>query len=113
MKEDSSSIIIVDVRDTDYTSGCIPNSRHIPFDSFKTRAPFLIENISQMSKPPKRIIFHCHKSQSRGPRAAKMFQSLVAGQISGIQTCILYGGWSAWRDTFKDEPDLIEPITPS
>ena len=57
--EDFNSVIVVDVRDIDYSGYKIPGSRHIPYNSFSKCIPALIASIKALPTLPKRIVFHC------------------------------------------------------
>ena len=59
MDQDPSSVVVVDVRDTDYTGFKIPNARHIPFNAFFECIPKLIQSIKSLPKQPTTIVFHC------------------------------------------------------
>ena len=59
MDKDPESVIVVDVRDTDFSRFKIPESRHIPAYTFLVHVDKLIESIKKQEKQPSKIVFHC------------------------------------------------------
>ena len=59
MDKDPNSVIVVDVRDTDYSQYKIPGARHIPYPEVFRTTPKLVEQIQALPKQPESIVFHC------------------------------------------------------
>ncbi|CAH7687322.1 Rhodanese-like domain-containing protein [Phakopsora pachyrhizi] len=119
--------VVVDVRDSDFIGGHIPGCIHIPSIQFDRSVPDLIQKI----KDVKFVVFHCALSQQRGPHAAKLYaekreEALLKGELKSIlpfgiesrarqesqEIVILQGGFQAWVNQFRDDPDLIEGHRP-
>lgn len=99
--------MIIDVREDDYEGGHIPESRNIPFYLLKSgeRLSELYLEICSLKKPIK-IIFHCMRSQIRGPSAARKFSRLLSPS-DPIEVLVLEGGFLEWRNQFASNTDLI------
>jgi len=89
-----SDMLIVDVRDDDYGSSSIKNAINVPsttFDNDDTKLN-LLKYIKEKDK--KVIIFHCMKSQVRGPTCAESFKSYINKTTNGeditIQGILLF-----------------------
>ena len=67
-----------------------------------------------IEKSTRKIVFHCHYSQSRGPTAAAMFYAdLRTGEMidNGLEVLILSGGFKTWRQLFEGDPLLYEYLS--
>lgn len=62
----SSSLAVVDVRDSDYIGGHIAGSTNVPSNTLDYRTPELVRTL----KDKETVVFHCALSQQRGPSAA-------------------------------------------
>jgi Cdc25 family phosphatase len=67
-------IKIIDVRNDDYTEGHIPTAVNLPHGDH-WEDPVYINNIVNSMLHEDKVIFHCMKSQVRGPACARMFQA--------------------------------------
>lgn len=105
MQHQPDSILIIDVRQADYCVGKIRGSHHIPFHLLDTRLDWLMEQASHKDA----IIFHCHFSQNRGPRAAMWLTKCLneAGIEPRAVIYVLEGGWGEWK---RSHADLIETM---
>jgi rhodanese-related sulfurtransferase len=74
----SSGIIVVDVRDEDFYGGNIVGAVNAPSEDWMEPAfvQQLIEKLEVDSS--KTVVFHCMKSQVRGPTCARAFAEKVA-----------------------------------
>ena len=106
VRESPQNVVIVDVRQHDYTVGKIRGSINIPFDRFPEPAIGELVNIVQTVKP-KMIVTHCHYCQTRGPKSARMLR-----ESGGFSVPIVYleGGWDAWYGRFNDDQFMIEQL---
>lgn len=101
----TSSIAIIDVRDSDHIGGHIRHSQHIPSSTLDYQIPELVRAL----KDKKVVVFHCMLSQQRGPSAALRYarerERLLAesGKVTveeggeGQRVCVLEGGFESWR----------------
>ena len=82
--EDSERLVIVDVRDKDeFEEGHVRGATHIP--SNKWQDPEILETIMQQfqqADSKTTFVFHCAKSQVRGPTCARIFQERLQQQQS-------------------------------
>ncbi|KAJ9635918.1 hypothetical protein H2199_008272 [Coniosporium tulheliwenetii] len=62
----TSSLAIIDVRDSDHIGGHIRSSTHVPSSSLDFKIPELIRTL----RDKETVVFHCALSQQRGPSAA-------------------------------------------
>jgi len=69
-----SGVTIIDVRDEDFKGGNIPHCLNIPAHEFLKHVDKLVDQLSNQHT----IIFHCYKSQVRGPTCAKQFIQALA-----------------------------------
>jgi len=96
----NSSILIVDVRDDDYEGGHIPDALNIPSNLFYRS----FHKIDAAAKGKQQIIFHCMKSQMRGPTAANQYIQHLARRASDNQAAdqqtptvyVLTDGFEGW-----------------
>lgn len=100
-------IAIIDVREADYVTGRVKGSLHYPFHKLTEHLPELVA----MAATKRTIIFHCHFSQTRGPRAAKLL-SMELPEEEATRVCVLEGGWKTWQTLchHTNRLDLIEPV---
>ena len=62
----TSSMAIIDVRDSDHIGGHIRGSTHIPSSQLDYKVPELVRTLKDKGV----VVFHCALSQQRGPSAA-------------------------------------------
>jgi rhodanese-related sulfurtransferase len=62
----TSSIAVVDVRDSDHVGGHIKGSIHAPTPTLDWKMPELVRQLRDKDT----VVFHCALSQERGPKAA-------------------------------------------
>ncbi|KAL9937086.1 hypothetical protein V8E36_004321 [Tilletia maclaganii] len=65
----NKKIAIVDVRDDDFEGGAITGARNVPSTQFHDSVQALVKDLVDVPK----VIFHCHLSQQRGPKAARIY----------------------------------------
>jgi rhodanese-related sulfurtransferase len=81
----SSGVVVVDVRDDDFEGGNIVGANNAPTECWAERA-FVDELITSMAlDSTKTIVFHCMKSQVRGPTCARMFAEKLSTLPAGSQ----------------------------
>jgi rhodanese-related sulfurtransferase len=73
MEVDRSCFSIIDVRDEDFTDH-IPGAINFPSESWGDET--LIDKVIERTKGNKYVVFHCMKSQVRGPSCANLFQGM-------------------------------------
>ncbi|CBQ71564.1 conserved hypothetical protein [Sporisorium reilianum SRZ2] len=111
-------VAIVDVRDDDFEGGNILNARNHPSSTFPDQVQDLVYG---SLKDYKQVIFHCHLSQQRGPKAAGQYaQARQAAIESGKlpkedeaakpqqEVLVLRGGFSEFQDKYKKDPAVVE-----
>ncbi|KAI3486731.1 hypothetical protein L1887_49681 [Cichorium endivia] len=99
-------VAIVDVRDDDFEGGNIKGARNHPSATFADEVQDLVYG---PLKEYKQVIFHCHLSQQRGPKAAGQYaqarQAAEAdtekGKLPEQQVLVLRGGFSEFQDKYK------------
>ena len=78
--ETKSKISIIDVRQDDFAGGNIIGAVNIPIDkfSYENEINLLIDSVSSSDV----VVFHCGKSQQRGPHCASEFthQTIKVGK---------------------------------
>lgn len=102
-------VLIIDVREHDYTAGKVKGSLNYPFHELDGR----LAELHRLATTKHTIIFHCYFSQTRGPRAAKLF-SMELPDGTDKRVYVLEGGWKTWSThcRYTDRTDLIEPVDP-
>jgi rhodanese-related sulfurtransferase len=114
--ETASSFVIVDVRDDDYVGGHITGAINISsgmwdLNAGKAAQRLLTEHSS--SSGPTTYIFHCMKSQVRGPTCARKFVNQIAfsGVPEGVPppvVKVLRGGFEGWYMRYKDVEGMVD-----
>ena len=112
----AKNLVIVDVRDGDYAGGHIKGCINVPSSVFNDgwRAADGLLNKFKSVPEPQTFVFHCMKSQVRGPSCAQRFverinaQGLPAG-MPVPEVWILRGGYEGWEMRYHDADDgLVE-----
>ncbi|EST07007.1 Rhodanese-like domain protein [Kalmanozyma brasiliensis GHG001] len=108
-------VAIVDVRDDDFEGGNILNARNHPSSTFPDQVQDLIYG---PLKDYKQVVFHCHLSQARGPKAAGQYAqarqaAVEAGKLENEgeqkqEVLVLRGGFSEFQDKYKKDPAVVE-----
>ena len=93
--------------DDDFEGGNIVSARNIPSTTF----PDEVQGLAYGPlKDYKQVIFHCHLSQQRGPKAAGQYAqarqaALESGKLkeeeSKQEVLVLRGGFSEFQDKYK------------
>jgi Cdc25 family phosphatase len=107
-KRPGRDYLVVDVRDSDFIGGHIPNCRHEPSTTFLDTLDDLVRDTKNVPQ----VIFHCALSQSRGPKAARQYNErrnqLRKDDDTPQEVLILRGGFTDFQAKFKDDPKLVE-----
>ena len=70
----SKQVTIIDVRNDDFVGGHIPSAINIPYSDQWEIDEFLDEVLKRVkSMGQSQVVFHCMKSQQRGPYCARQF----------------------------------------
>lgn len=104
LKTHPDQVLVVDVREEDFTRGNITGSLNLPFHTFPSSALSLLKSRLRESPPVGIIVVHCRFSQIRGPAAAEMIMG--HDDFAGYQVKVLEGGWSGWFSAYKHDRDL-------
>ncbi|SPO31937.1 related to YCH1 - phosphatase [Ustilago trichophora] len=108
-------VAIVDVRDDDFEGGNIVSATNHPSSKFADEIQDLIYG---PLKDYKQVVFHCHLSQQRGPKAAGQYAqarqaALETGKLKDEaqpkqDVLVLRGGFSEFQDKYKKDPAVVE-----
>ena len=72
------------MRDDDFFGGHIKGANNVPSDKFKDESQ--IDSLITQLSTSKTVIFHCGKSQQRGPFCAREYQQLLEKKgLAGTQ----------------------------
>jgi len=106
-----ATVLIIDVRRTDYEGGCIRGSLNIPAQGFWWNRGMLYELAYKAGM--EWVVFTCGSSNGRGPRCASWFLEHVRGTAGDedMQVMVLEGGVKGWvragygglMDGFREE----------
>ncbi|KAK0551200.1 Cdc25 phosphatase Ibp1 [Tilletia horrida] len=107
-------LAIVDVRDDDFVGGSIVGAKNVPSSSFEQRVDSLVKDLVDVPK----VVFHCHLSQQRGPKAARIYSdarkeaiasgALPAGPNQTQQVVVLRDGAAGFVRQYKDNGQLVQ-----
>lgn len=91
-----SSMLIIDVRRTDYEGGCIRGSLNIPAHGFWWNRGILYELAYKADI--EWVVFTCGSSNGRGPRCASWFLEHVRETVGDkdMNVMVLEGGVKGW-----------------
>ncbi|TIA71643.1 hypothetical protein E3P92_02450 [Wallemia ichthyophaga] len=64
-----AELLVVDVRDSDFIGGHIKGCQNVPSNSFLDS----VHELVKQNESVPRVVFHCALSQSRGPKAARIY----------------------------------------
>ncbi|KIS65677.1 uncharacterized protein UMAG_11000 [Mycosarcoma maydis] len=111
-------VAIVDVRDDDFEGGNILNAQNHPSSTFADNVEDLVYG---PLKDYKQVIFHCHLSQQRGPKAAGQYAKARQAAIDSgklpkpeetqqeqQEVLVLRGGFSEFQDKYKADSAVVE-----
>lgn len=126
---DSSSIAVIDVRDSDHIGGHIRGSTWVPSSTLDYKTPELVRNLRDKDT----VVFHCVLSQQRGPGAALRYlrekervdglekkasaegngeegvgESAKEGESKKQKVLVLRGGFEKWQETYGSDAKLTE-----
>jgi rhodanese-related sulfurtransferase len=107
----SDKVTIVDVRDLDYNEGGhIPGALNWPSETWEIEScvdEYLAAYLSS-SNTSQIIVFHCMKSQYRGPSCAKIAAErlLAAEGTTTPKVRVLRGGFLAWQRLYEGTEDI-------
>lgn len=104
----NDKLLVVDVRDDDYSGSKVKNSVNYPSWCFEDKIDELIEDLKTQNIS--KVVFHCYYSQQRGPRCAKIFKGYTQEKNLNFEVFILSGGVIEWIRTFKNDPRLVEDV---
>ncbi|KAN0064369.1 Cdc25 phosphatase Ibp1 [Thecaphora frezii] len=112
----SKDLAVVDVRDDDFEGGNIVGAQNIPSTKI---ADSINDLVLGPLKEYKQVVFHCHLSQQRGPKAAGNYakardEAIRQGKLpnpsesSQQEVLVLRGGFSEFQDKYKKDPEIVE-----
>jgi rhodanese-related sulfurtransferase len=109
IRSKSTSLAVIDVRDSDYIGGHIAGGTNVPVNTHDYRMPELIRTL----KDKDTVVFHCALSQQRGPSSALRYlrekerlegvQPSVSKDGEGVKeggqtVYVLEGGFVKWQE---------------
>jgi rhodanese-related sulfurtransferase len=103
IRSKSTSLVVIDVRDSDYIGGHIAGGTNVPVNTHDYRMPELVRTLKDKDV----VVFHCALSQQRGPSSALRYlrekERLNGvsedGKGSGQQKVyVLEGGFVKWQE---------------
>ncbi|CAD6887605.1 unnamed protein product [Tilletia controversa] len=109
-------LAVVDVRDDDFEGGAIAGARNVPSATLPDNLDSLVKDLAGVPK----VVFHCHLSQQRGPKAARLYtearnHAIETGAIdpktesgSPQQVVVLRDGAAGFVRQYKDDKSLVE-----
>jgi len=104
---------VVDVRSKAerLRDGVIPGAMHL--DSALATPAAVAAALRALPAGARHVVFHCTRSQSRGPAVAAVAAAVVAQSSSLLlDVGVLTGGFTAWRRRyFRTRPDLVADLT--
>lgn len=102
-----ASMLLIDVRRTDYEGGTIRGSLNIPAQGFWWNRGPLYE--LAFKSDIEWVVFYCGSSNGRGPRCAAWFLEHVRKTVGdeNMQICVLEGGVKGWVKAGLG-PDLMD-----
>jgi rhodanese-related sulfurtransferase len=111
--QNTSSIAVIDVRDSDHVGGHIRGSLHVPSHELDWRLPELVRTL----KDKDTVVFHCALSQQRGPKAALRYLrekdriSKTTGEAEDAkkqEVKVLKGGFVEWQEKYGTDKRLTD-----
>jgi len=117
----STSLAIIDVRDSDHVGGHIKGSTWVPISTLEHKTPELVRTLRDKDV----VVFHCALSQQRGPGAALRYlrekERLDGKKVTeekkeeegekeeGTQRVyVLKGGFTEWQEKYGEDGQLTE-----
>ncbi|CBX95342.1 hypothetical protein IAQ61_004162 [Plenodomus lingam] len=89
------SLLLIDVRRTDYEGGAIHGSLNLPAQSFYANRSVLYDLCKRAGV--RRVVFYCGSSNGRGPRCAAWFAEYIDERQDGEMVALtLEGGIKGW-----------------
>lgn len=100
--------VVADVRHEDYELlGHIKDAEHLPSTLFKEDAD--VDALVAKFSGRKSIVFHCGRSNTRGPTCALRFIERAEAAGVKIHVQVLAGGFAAFAEKFADSAELFTP----
>ncbi len=72
-----------------------------------------MNELIELAKNHKKIIFHCHYSAVRGPKSSLFFQRAFLNSKFAhqeLEILVLRGGFGNWSETYGSDPTLYTKI---
>jgi Cdc25 family phosphatase len=100
-----TEMVVVDVRDEDFSGGHLPGAIHVPSQEFAEKAAAVALQVAEHSI----CVIHCMKSSVRGPACYRVLQSeLKKLESEGGSSCKLFllkGGFETWVSKWGSDPE--------
>lgn len=99
---ESPSVLVVDVRRTDFEGSFIKGAINLPAHSFYPT----LQAVTPILARYRLVVFHCNscKPGGRGPRSAGWYQDELDRQgVTESRAVVLEGGIKGWVDKYGDD----------
>lgn len=112
LSDPSSTVAVIDVRDSDYIGGHILGCKNVPYATLDWKMAELVRELQSKET----VVFHCALSQQRGPSAAlrylrereRLLGSEPEAEGKAQEVYILEGGFTKWQETYGTDEKLTE-----
>eukprot|EP01006_Ploeotia_vitrea_P016837 TRINITY_DN47751_c0_g1_i1.p1 TRINITY_DN47751_c0_g1~~TRINITY_DN47751_c0_g1_i1.p1 ORF type:complete len:577 (+),score=48.09 TRINITY_DN47751_c0_g1_i1:78-1808(+) len=94
------NICVVDVRESDYVGGHIPNSKHIPLQDIQEHPEDHVSKLSGYEM----VIFTCMNGESHSSTGG----AVMISRLQGSKVGVLSGGFVEWVKAYSDNLILVE-----
>jgi Cdc25 family phosphatase len=113
----SSKVAVIDVRDEDFVGGHIKGAINSPSEDLEDddELEALIERVCVGGESKSEVVFHCMKSQERGPTCARRFKNRLSSYDLQNVPCvyILQGGFEAFAAAYSQDSSLCDDVDPT
>ncbi|KAL7665000.1 Rhodanese domain-containing protein [[Candida] zeylanoides] len=97
--EEGRRVRVFDVRDYDYDEGGhIRGAVNYEYRGFEARLPEIVA--AEVPEDPPVYVFHCMRSQQRGPRCALRFIKYAQQHGLKVSVYVLRGGYMRWFNLY-------------
>jgi rhodanese-related sulfurtransferase len=106
LKKNPNSVLVIDVREDDFEGGNIVGALNHPAGYF---SHLTAQAILEVWQEGQEVVFHCMKSQVRGPTCASFFDDYVASKTDvTLSVRVLQYGFEYFVAKYGRDPTLVE-----
>ncbi|AQZ09253.1 YCH1 (YGR203W) [Zygosaccharomyces parabailii] len=104
---------VIDVRGSDYKGGHIKGGWNYPCRNFPDSITELTARLNEKRRLSGckviNVVFHCARSQQRGPRSAMMFlKDVPQAELTDFNVYVLRGGFNHWKSVYGRDSTVTE-----